>query len=75
MSTQFAFECMLFTQQAGMSERERERETKRKREKKDHFRFKYVNGSLETGNSVYRFKKLIPHRKVIAQTGCCCRCC
>lgn len=32
---------------------------RRKREverKKDHFRFKYVIGSLETGNSVYRFE-------------------
>lgn len=57
MSTQFAFECVLFTQQAGMGESEIGRE----RERKDHFRFKYVNGSLETGNSVYHFKKLIPH--------------
>lgn len=45
MSTQFTFEYMHTKRTSTTHKR-----AKRRREaKKDHFRFKYVNGSLETG--------------------------
>lgn len=79
MSTQFTFECVLYTLSSiiffhfyswckGKSSQEKQRN----RAKKDRIRFKYVIGSLETGNSVYRFKRKKnneSHWKAIAQIG------